>query len=655
MQTPVPSPRPASVPLRLALVVVLATAASPGPSWGEDEGALLGGATVLPEVTVRHRVILRDVEVRPWGDRVDTVGAEQMDELLAQDLATALDRVPGIHMSRHNVIGAFGGGDGGAIFIRGHGSSRPGAGIQTLFEGVPRGSGIWDHPLLDMLPVDGAESIDVFRGAQPVLLGSGSFGAIDMRGKRRDEPGAGGRAIFGMGGHGVTMQSLEWGRRDELSDVYALTSHRSGDGHRPDAGGTVDASYLRYGEKVSDTWSWSFQLLHSTSQVDDPGMVGAPALPLVETFATRGDLAILSFNRQADDHEGVFKAYLDAGFQDWRQWDEGASEPFSSVTDYANYGFRTRHRWTLPRDRELVLGLDHDFQGGDFVESHPSADLGVVKLHFRSTAPYALLAQSMDLAGGRATLSAGLRVDDAEPFGTQRGSQEGLRWERGRTVLHLRRALGYDVPGVFVATLLGGGPGGTAWRSLRPERIDHLEWGWTRRLSPRLSLALTRFDDEVRDGLRAVFAGGPPSLQNLGDYRSRGWESTVSWTPDSRFELLFGGTWSDTTPDDVPYVSRRSLLLALRHDPPGPWRASLDLRHVEDFWAGNERFPAPPTLVNGHALVNFQLTRSFHDPRGGREGEWFLSWENLGDANYELKPGYPMPGRWVLAGVRLKI
>ena len=69
------------------------------------------------------------------------------------------------------------------MFIRGQGASRPGSEIKTYIDGVPFYMGVWNHPLLDLLPVNGMERISVYKSPQPQSFGN-TFGAIDLTPKR---------------------------------------------------------------------------------------------------------------------------------------------------------------------------------------------------------------------------------------------------------------------------------------------------------------------------------------------------------------------------------------------------------------------------------------------------------------------------------------
>lgn len=132
-QDPSPSPSAASLPLRVPSTHVLVEA-SP---------------------------ILSEVRSEPLAGSVVSVGREQIEDLNAGDIASALRRLPGVVISRYNPVGSYGGGDGGAVFVRGQGAGRPGAEIVTLVDGIPKFVGVWTHPLLDTLSVDLVERVDV--------------------------------------------------------------------------------------------------------------------------------------------------------------------------------------------------------------------------------------------------------------------------------------------------------------------------------------------------------------------------------------------------------------------------------------------------------------------------------------------------------------
>jgi len=67
----------------------------------------------------------------------------------------------------------------------------------------------------------------------------------------------------------------------------------------------------------------------------------------------------------------------------------------------------------------------------------------------------------------------------------------------------------------------------------------------------------------------------------------------------------------------------------------------------------NPRFPAPPARVDAYGLVNGRVGVPL--PEGlGIPGELFLAGDNLLDAGYQLRPGYPMPGRSWTVGLEAR-
>ena len=143
----------------------------------------------LPKVVVTGTPIIEENGLTPLAGQFTVVTQEQITELNAQDLQSALRETPGVVVTHYDPVGSFGGGQGGAVFIRGMGASRPGAEIQLSIDGIANFNSLWTHPLLDMLSVDIAQRIDVYKGAQPVLYGNMAFGVVDVTTKRQTDPG----------------------------------------------------------------------------------------------------------------------------------------------------------------------------------------------------------------------------------------------------------------------------------------------------------------------------------------------------------------------------------------------------------------------------------------------------------------------------------
>jgi outer membrane receptor for ferrienterochelin and colicin len=69
----------------------------------------------LPDTTVIGSSVIDQNKVDTFGSLTTVVGQEQIRDLNALDLASALRRTPGVTVSRFNPVGSFGGAEGGAV------------------------------------------------------------------------------------------------------------------------------------------------------------------------------------------------------------------------------------------------------------------------------------------------------------------------------------------------------------------------------------------------------------------------------------------------------------------------------------------------------------------------------------------------------------
>lgn len=605
------------------------------------------------EVRVVAPPILEGDRVTPFATVVTTVTARQVEELGAGDLAAALRRVPGVTISRYNLVGAYGGGDGGAVYIRGQGSGRPGAEITTLVDGIPRFVGVWTHPLLDTLSIDSAAGLEVYKSAQPVLLGSMAFAGVNLLPKRVEREGSTTRLAGAFGEHTTSAGLVEHGARLGAWDYYLQGGERRSDGHRPDAGGRVRSAYGRLGYRLGRGWSASLQVHGANAWAEDPGPAGGPARGVVPRFAVQDVLAIATLGHQHRAGGGTLKFYHHGGDIDWLQWDGGQRHAFTTVTDFSAYGVRLREELQLPGRTLLTLGLDHDRYGGSTVERRPATSLPFPRLLLRTTACYAMAARTF---GSRVeiTPSLGVRYMDTAEFGAQWGGEAGVVVRRGTTEVHAHLARAVNLPGVYTAVMFSRWGRGDSWRHLEPEVLRHAEVGVGQRVGERLRLQLVAFTDRVTDALRFVPPPPPPpAFANIGSYRVRGVEASLSVRAGERAAFFGGATYLDPDPADVPNAPRWALVGGASWVPRAGVRVHLDAQWVDSQYVLNPRYATRQAAIDSYALVNLKGSWALvGGPRGRLE--LFLAGENLADVDYQYRPGYPAPGRMATGGVEVR-
>jgi iron complex outermembrane receptor protein len=639
-----------------ALLGALLLALSIGPARADEAvppdvpaSAAAGAAAESPappvtaKVTVTAHPVLEEIRYDPIAGAVTTVGARQIEDLNAGDPAAALRRVPGLVVSRYNVVGSYGGGDGGAVFARGQGTGRPGSEIAFSVDGIPKFVGVWTHPLLDNVSVDLAEEIDVYKGAQPVLFGNMAFASIDVVSRRRVDEGFGGRASAAYGSFSTSALTAEASGRSGAFDVLVSGSQRQSDGHREGSDGRTRALFARAGYDLGGGWALSLTGDLTSGRASDPGIAGAARPPVTPQFETDDAMGVLTLSRAHGGKTGFVKLYVDDGAIDWLQWDGAKRESFQTLTDWTNWGLKARDSFAVLGRGELTVGLDVDSYGGTSREARPAGEVPLGDFRFRNLAPYAAVSYTFGLGDALSvTPSAGVRYNDSKDFGGVWGAQAGVVVSTPLGEAHARYARAFNLPGVWAAVLYQGYGRGDQWKSLEPELMDHYEVGFAPRLGSKARLDVTFFYDDVKDALRFVPPPPPPpSWRNTGAYEARGAELSVSVEPIPALGLYAGTAYTETTPDAIPFTPKWTFsggavaTVSL-------FRVSLDAQWVDERVAGNARFPGALTTVDAYFLLNGKVTARLDPLVPGLEV--FLAGENLTDSDYAYRPGYPMPG-----------
>lgn len=607
---------------------------------------------VTAKVEVVAPPIIEGDRVTQFATQVTSVSTRQIEDLGAGDLASALRRMPGVTISRYNLVGGYGGGDGGAIFIRGQGSGRPGAEISTLIDGIPRFVGVWTHPLLDTLPVDMAERIDVYKSAQPVGFGNMAFAGINLVPKAATREGTTTRVVGAYGEHATSAGVFEHGARLGRLDYFLTASQRRSEGHREDAGGRVRTLYGRLGYEVARGWNLNLQVHSNDAWADDPGRVGAPRGDVVPRFGVDATLSILTLTEEHGNHSGSLKLYHDDGSIDWLQWDAAKRQAFTTLTDFSSRGAHLQERFRFAGRTELVVGLDHDTYGGSTTERRPTSTFAFPELLLHNTAGYATVARTFGQAI-EVTPSVGVRYTDSRDFGGHWGGQAGLVVRYADTVVHANLAKAFNLPGVYTAVMYRQWNRGDTWKDLQVERLNHAEVGLGQQLSKSAQMQLTVFRDRVTDALRFVPPPPPPpSFANLGNYTIRGAEASLRLTPRPTVALFAGATYLDATPSSTPNAPRWSLSSGLSWQPVERVSVTADAEWVDTQAVLNPRYASSQAWIDSYFLLNVKT--SVRLPLSSAfAARLFVSGENLTDSKYEYRPGYPAPGRTLSGGLEL--
>jgi len=613
---------------------------------------------LMEEVVVVAPPVIQDNQVNRLGSQVTTVTQQQIEDLNAQDFASALRQTPGVVVSHHNPVGSFGGGEGGSIFIRGKGISRPGAEIQVLIDGIPKFVGVWTHPILDVLSVDIVDKMEVFKGAQPVLYGNMAFGAVDITTKRILEDSFYSSVETAFGSYNTWVEVTEHGGKMGPFDYYLVQSYRSSDGHRTDADGELQNYFARLGYQFTPHLYGSVILNHSDNRADDPGPVDGSSKP-DGRFKTNDYFTVATLSNQYELADGYIKVYSDLGHIDWiNQYNSGARNG-GTYTDWNNYGVRARERFKPWEGGELLLGMDIDYISGKAEFSPGSTHFD--ETTFRLISPYMALSQ---LYGSKdsfyAIPSAGIRYINHNKFEDKPGPQFGLTFGYKDTEMHASYARGINYPGIFAkAQDEMFMPMDNKWQNLTAELVDHFEAGISHKFNSIAKMDVTVFYDDGSD--RIVVATPPPFppvWKNVGSFTQRGVETTVTITPMRDLSFFAGATYLKSDPADLPYAPEWSASFGANYRFLKDFQISVDAVFVDDqfvYSRGRSTTAINTEKVDSYCVLSAKLTYDLVMPwyRNVR-AQLFVAGENLTDASYEQKKGYPMPGITGMGGIKLR-
>lgn len=600
------------------------------------------------DVTVTASPITQHESVDKEGRNISIIGRTQIDRLNAKELPSALRQVPGVTISRYNQLGSYGGESGGSVYIRGQGAGRPGSEIKMYSDGAPRESGVWAHPIMDMVPVDFANAITVHKGPQPQAF-SGTFGAVNIESLRRIKEGFETEVNLAYGSHDTMVGSLSHGGKNERFDYYVGASHKESDGHRKHGDASMDNQFVRLGVEITDNDSISYILQRTDNWSRDPGRIDEPT-PSRNKFATETLTHVLRMDNDHDSFKGFLLAYYDKGQIRWAKDNlDGSGTPAgSSDTDWDNYGVRSFY--DVPMDRlTLSAGLDIESCGG---ETRNVLLSGMVPWgyddRFTTVSPYLGTRYDFDIQGATLTPSLGARYHDNSEFDSEIAPCAAITLVKNGVQIFASYARGVNYPGVYAS-----GTSASTMHQLEAELIDNVEAGFRVEFSKVAVMSASVFHYEGDNLLQRTAHG----MLNVGKVEVDGAELAVHITPTENLSIFAGLTYLDPDKENAPRMPEISASVGVSCKITRFFKLDLDAEYVDEQYAYNGRTgtPSPSDLekVASRTVANARLSFDLASV-SGINGELFFGAENITDEDYEFLPGYPMPGTTYSAGLRMK-
>ena len=605
-------------------------------------------------ITIVASPVIEANRVDNQGSLSTVVTETQIRDLNAVDLPAALRRTPGVTISRFNPVGSFGGDEGGSVNIRGLGASRPGAEIKTYVDGVPFYMGVWSHPLMDLLPLNGMAEVAVHKAPQPQRFGN-NFGAIELspRTARQATPTANGRVSAGS--FGTIIEQADLSGKLGPFDYSLAQGYARSDGHREAADGELVNMLASGTWHLNEMVSLGITVLHMDNSASDPGQEGQPATR-TGRYDTQGTLAVATLAAATDLVQGSLKIYGNTGDGDWYQQPGLDGD---TLTRFTMAGVRWSQSLTPWQGGEILFGLDYDTVTGqvDFNRIAPAPQARFNGPTLQLVSPHLAVSHTIELGAGWTLVpSAGFRHYEHNVFKSATAPHAGVLLRSEKLEFRGNVARGLTFAGIDAAVLSSLIPPlGDSWKQLKPEQMDHIEFGASYRPWATTTLDLALFRDSLED--RYLFGFPPavsaPGFVNLGKYRIQGMEASLQQALTDHWTAFIGFTWLDPSLENLPYAPRETLVIGTNARY-GRWRLSLDGQYQAEMYVLNRARAAGAlntAQVDSFPVLNGRVGYAL--PALGPRGEIFVAVENLFDRDYEFRPGYPMPGASAQAGINV--
>ena len=577
------------------------------------------------------------------GQPVTVITADEIQSIQGPDITRVLERVPGLTITRNGGPGSFTG-----VRLRGADAEQ----VLVLVDGVRLEDVSAPAAGFDFgtLTPGGIERIDVLRGSNSVVWGSAAIGGV-IAVQSRDLNGIEASAEYGANESWTADAAAGL-----ASDRAALTlngGYTRTDGISAAAIGTEPDGFRQYriGGRGRLNLTDQFAVVATARYADSRTDIDGFAAP---TF-TFGDTPEYQDTRQASGRVGlryVSEALtLNTGFALSDTKRDYFDPTFGTAPSYGYEGRSERAdltgRLNLPASFTLDFGADSEWtRFSSTFDAQAKANL---------TSGHAMLGWST----GRASLAAGVRVDDHSRFGTAWTFGANGSFELADN-LRLRASYGEGFRAPTLYNLLS--DYGNA--ALLPERSKSYDAGleWGNRNAP-LHASVTAFRRDSRNLIVFVScaslnrcADRPFGLyDNVGNARAQGVEAELGARPTDTLHLQAAYTYLETENRTVGIANlgkdlprRPTHALTLSSDwttPLAGLTLGADLRMVGDSFDNASN----ATRLDGYALTTVRASFPVTE-----QVELYGRVENLFDRAYQTVATYGTQGRAAYIGLRAR-
>lgn len=587
-----------------------------------------GATSIATEVVVTAGAVPEDAET--LGVATTVVDRATIERSRAATVADLLRTVPGVDVVRS-------GGPGGvtSLFLRGTNSNS----ALVLVDGVKMNSPYFGGVDLSSLGTANVERIEIVRGPFSALYGSEALGGVvQVITRRPAADGLTGQAHFGLGNASAREGGVNTTLRSGAIGVTAGFRRGTIGGDLPNEffEGTDLSAALDV--QLSPDAKAGVTVRRNSSRTGIP-FSGATPTPLRATTADTTLVSVpFSFllgSKTTLEAAGTYAADSPTYTDPEDPWGFTFSE-----TKARRVGGRLVLSHVSGANR-ISVGTDYEHTRVDNEDSYG------VQLDGLTTRTWSVFAEDrLSLADDRVAVTAGVRRDENDAFGSSTNPRVGLSW-RVTSALKVRAAAGTAFRAPSTGELYYPFSGN---RELQPEESVSYEAGaeWT--LGRGLVLEASLFRSDVKDLIRYDFATF--TNVNVGRARMTGAEATLRGAISAATWASASYTWLDTEDRDtgLPLLRRPKHRASFTYGGDLGRGATAELTAL---WVGERDDVDATTYLRVTSPATFRLDVAATGPRFFAHVAPFVRVTNLLDRDYDEVAGYPSPGRRFVAGLDL--
>jgi len=589
---------------------------------------------------------------------VTVITAEEIEKSRYITAKETLRRVPGLALSSQGGLGRT-----SSVFIRGARSED----TLVMIDGMEINDPINPGRFFNFadLTTNNIQQIEVVRGPQSPLYGSDAMGGvINIITKRGQGPPE--FSLFAEGGSHATFREILESSGAAGPWDYSFSAGRidsDGIGSDDDYDNTSLSGRMGFQLSEQALLEFFFRALDAETHLDDWDFMANESVN-DPNFVQDTDFQLYQgrYTQEISDlWESILRVgYFDNDRQHHDRPDEDEDVPgYFSEGDYEGTIFDVdwQHNLYANERNTLTFGIEYETESGeseyrDYFTPDPS------RFPEESVHTWGYYVQNQFELTDRLYLTAGIRLDDHQEFGSEETYKLGAAYHIPQTKTRIKGTLGtgfkaptlYQLytPPILDYNFLGGNP------DLDPEESESYDIGIEQILwHGRVWLSAVYFNNEYDDYITYTSEPDPDNpdvfvsfYDNLSGAESKGWELEIRYDPTESVSFYGTYTYTDTENDetggDLLRIPEDMVSIIMDYTYGKKLVLTMGLYYVSDrLDIGNEE-------TDDYTRADFAATYTLSDSLQlhGRI-------ENLFDQEYEESVGYDAPGFSAFGGVKV--